>query len=249
MNFEITITLIQLISIILIVIILYMGVSILLPHWSYRINKPYKWENEVRLKSISPELKKLEQSYDDKVRFYSFWMQIERLKSENISGAFAELGVYRGETAKFIHQMDPNRKLYLFDTFDGFREEDLKLENSTDKKYNISNFADTALETVEDYVNGNENVELIAGYFPESAKEIKEEQYAFVHLDADLYKPTLAGLQFFYPKLAKGGVIIIHDYNHTWDGVRKAVKEFGESTSIVIAEIADMQGSIMLIRS
>ena len=42
------------------------------------------------------------------------------------------------------------------------------------------------------------------GYFPESAHGI-DEKFAFVSLDLDLYKPTLEGLRFFYPKMIKGG--------------------------------------------
>ena len=39
--------------------------------------------------------------------------------------------------------------------------------------------------------------------------------FCFVSIDTDLYKPTYVGLSEFYPKLVKGGVIIIHDYNST----------------------------------
>ena len=69
-----------------------------------------------------------------------------------------------------------------------------------------------------------------------------------MHLDADLYKPTLAGLEYFYPRLAKGGVILIHDFNHNWDGVRKAVDEFRKNNDIIISEVADMQGSLMILK-
>jgi O-methyltransferase len=45
--------------------------------------------------------------------------------------------------------------------------------------------------------------------------------YALVNLDADLYNPTKAGLEYFYPHLSPGGVIFIHDYNHKWEGLMK----------------------------
>ena len=247
MNYEITITITQLLSIILIGIVLYIGVYILLPSWSYKINKPHKWVEEAK-KSIPSELKAIEQNYDDKVRFYTFWFQIERLKKEKIKGAFAELGVYKGETARFTHLMDDSREFHLFDTFDGFKEDDLKAENSEIKKYNTDNFSDTSLEIVKDFIDGNENIILHKGYFPETANKVKEKEYAFVHLDADLYKPTLAGLEYFYPRLAKGGVMFIHDYNHNWDGVRKAVEEFRNNNEIIVSEIADMQGSLMILK-
>ena len=148
-----------------------------------------------------------------------------------------------------MHEMDSDRELHLFDTFTGFSDNDLNEEVKRDEKYNISNFSDTSLEKVKNFIDDNEHVHFHAGYFPESAKDLEEKKYAFVHLDADLYLPTLAGLQYFYPKLSKGVVIIIHDYNHTWDGVRKAVDEFSETINESFLPIADWQGSVLLVKN
>lgn len=116
----------------------------------------------------------MERTYRDKVRFYTFWLQIERIKVNSISGAFAELGVYQGETARLIHAMNPERDLYLFDTFDGFRQSDLALEKSKDEKYNTSNFSDTSLAEVRKFINGNDHVKFHPGYFPDSAAHVDE---------------------------------------------------------------------------
>jgi O-methyltransferase len=247
--FAITLNLIELISLVLVIILLFLGFKVLELKWSYRISKPHKWDEAIKNNEVSDNLIKLERTYRDKVRFYTFWLHIERLKNEKISGEFAELGVYKGETANLIHEMDPNRTLHLFDTFEGFDQQDLQLENSPDKKYDTSNFSDTTLEEVKEYINGNENIHFHPGYFPESANGLKENQYAFVHLDADLYKPTLDALNYFYPKLSSGGVIIIHDYNHTWEGVRKAIDEFLQSIPESLIEIADWQGSVMIVKN
>ena len=78
---------------------------------------------------------------------------------------------------------------------------------------------------------------------------IRAVKFAFVHLDADLYQPTLAALRYFYPRMVAGGVIIIHDYNHNWDGARKAVNEFVTEIPETLIEIADWQGSAMIVRN
>ncbi|MBA3705277.1 MAG: hypothetical protein H0W84_05085, partial [Bacteroidetes bacterium] len=180
---------IQLISIILILVFLFLGFKIFETKWSYKINKPYKWEAAVTNGEISDQLKGIERTYRDKVRFYNFWFQIERLKKKNIPGAFAELGVYKGETAKMINEMDKLRRFHLFDTFAGFDKQDLDLENSKDEKYSTNNFSDTTLNSVKKYINGNANVFYYQGYFPDTTKNLAEEKFALVHLDADLYKP------------------------------------------------------------
>ena len=194
----------QLISIILILIAFFLGFKILETSWSYKISKPYHWDAAVKKGEISEPLVKMERTYRDKVRFYNFWFQIERLKKENIEGAFAELGVYKGETAKMIHEMDTSRMLHLFDTFNGFSSTDLMDEIKTDEKYRTSNFADTDLESVKNVFNERDKIFFYKGYFPETTSGMKEDKFALVHLDADLYKPTIAGLHYFYPKLSAG---------------------------------------------
>lgn len=243
------ITTFQIINILLVLVFLFLGFKILESNWSYKISKPYQWETAVKNGVISNRLKRIERIYHDKVRFYTFWFQIEQLKKNKIEGAFAELGVYKGETAQMMHEMDTSRNLHLFDTFEGFNKQDLEVENSNDKKYNISNFSDTNVESVKKFIDGNDNILFHKGYFPETTKDLKEEKYAFVHLDADLYQPTIAALNYFYPKLSKGGVMIIHDYNHTWEGLKKAVDEFVLTIPENIIEIPDWKGSVMIVRN
>ncbi len=97
-----------------------------------------------------------------------------------------------------IHEMDPTRKLHLFDTFEGFDQKDLAHESSSNPGHSID-FSDTGVETVAKFIEGNENIIFHKGYFPQTTETLPDQLYAFVHLDADLYQPTLAGLRYFYP--------------------------------------------------
>lgn len=241
------ITTLQLTNIILVIIFLFLGFKYLETTWSYKISKPYKWEMAVKNGEIPDALKKLERSCRDKVRFYTLWFQIERLKKEQVPGAFAEVGVYKGETAKIIHAMDPSRSFHLFDTFEGFDKRDLETE-MTDAK-NPVDFSDTNVELVTRLIDGNANIFFHKGYFPETTLTLGIEKYALVHLDADLYQPTLAALRYFYPRLAESGVIIVHDFNHTWDGVRKATIEFQSTIPENLIELPDWQGSALIVKN
>ena len=210
---------------------------------------PEQWAYFLKKKKISETLIQLEKNYDDKIRFYNFWFQIERLKKENVKGSFAELGVYKGETAKIIHEMDNSRKFHLFDTFEGFEKEDLKKETGEAAGYSTKNFADTNIKKVSDYINGNNNIIIHSGHFPETTKEVESEKYALVNIDADLYNPIREGCIYFYPLLSPGGVLIIHDYNHKWEGAMKAVNEFVKIIPENIIEIPDAHGTVMIIRN
>lgn len=217
--------------------------------WLNKVNKPYKWDEAVKNKMISLKLKSLEHSYYDKIRFYNIWFQIERLIKENVIGNFAELGVHKGETAKLIHEMNTKQKLHLFDTFEGFDQKDLQHENKQGGKYNTKEFSDTDLETVKKYIDGGDQVIFHPGYFPSTSIGLEDEKFSFVHLDADLYLPTLAALKFFHSRLSPGGVIIIHDYNHTWDGIKKALNEFMPTIPESLIELADWKGSAMIVKN
>jgi O-methyltransferase len=145
--------------------------------------------------------------------------------------------------------MDSSRAFYLFDTFEGFTEEDLAKEKQTEDRFSTDMFADTSVDKVKKYINGNSNLRFKPGFFPDSAGGLETETFALVHIDADLYAPTIEALKFFYDKLNMGGVIIIHDYNHNWDGIPKAIHEFMVTIPESLIELTDWQGSAMIIKN
>jgi O-methyltransferase len=243
------ISLFQTAYIILILVLLFLGYKYLESFWSYKISKPYAWETAVANKSISKELIKIERSYRDKARLYNLWFQVEQLKKNSIGGAFAELGVHKGETARAIHHMDQDRIFYLFDTFEGFSKKDLAQEKQSDDRFTTEMFADTSMDKVQRYIGEHVNIRYKPGFFPETTAGLETEKFALVHVDADLYAPTIEALKFFYPRLSNGGVIIVHDYNHNWDGIPKAIHEFMETIPESLIELSDWQGSAMLIKN
>lgn len=138
---------------------------------------------------------------------------------KNIPGDMAELGVWRGASAKVIAARAPERVLHLFDTFDG-----LPNPSGTDSsRFRKQQYRHT-LEEVEAYLR-TDNVRFHKGLFPETAKDVSNARFAFAHLDADLYESTKAGLEWFYPRLNKGGILVSHDYD-TSAGVNRAFEEF-----------------------
>lgn len=172
----------------------------------------------------------------DKVRVASIALALQTIDSEGVGGAMAELGVYRGELSRVLNRLSPSRKLYLFDTFAGFADgEDAR-------------FRDTSAAFVRSYIGGDPAKVLIReGFFPETAKGLEDERFAFVMLDGDRYDVTLAGLRFFMPRLAKGGYLFAHDFNNPESdrGVSRAFTDFfGDSKPFV--EIPDRWGSVVL---
>ena len=162
---------------------------------------------------------------------------------QELDGDMAEVGVYQGGSAKIICDVKRNRKLFLFDTFKGLPELS-DIDTLFGKKHWKKNqFNDTSLEAVKDYLSSYENVQIIKGEFPKTADSIGDSKFSFVHLDVDLYRSTIECLKFFYPRLVKGGIILVHDYFA--DGIQKAFKEFLQSNKIQLIELTGSQCMII----
>ncbi len=85
-----------------------------------------------------------------------------------------------------------------------------------------------------------------ARWFPASVTAaMRDDRYPFVHLDADLEAPIAAGLEFFWPRVSPGGMIVVHDYNG-WPGARTAVDRFRQQEYVVAIPMPDKSGSIVL---
>jgi O-methyltransferase len=175
---------------------------------------------------------------------------LRTIEEKQLDGDFAELGVYQGSTASLIHHYAPERKLHLFDTFEGFTDRGVVAENSyTGFSVRGSHFSDTSLDAVKSRIKStNENVMYYKGYFPETVPDrLKQGAFCFVHLDADLYESTLSGLAFFYPRMVSKGVIVVHDYN-AWIGARKAVDDFFRDRPELPIPMPDKSGSVVIVK-
>ena len=129
----------------------------------------------------------------------------QEIYRQNISGSVAEAGVFRGEFAKLINRYFPDRKLYLFDTFQGFDDRDITYEEGYDRDPERGEyFKETSIDLVMSKMQHPENVVVRQGYVPESLEGV-DDKFCFVNLDMDLYKPTLEALRWFYPRICAGG--------------------------------------------
>lgn len=179
-------------------------------------------------------------------------------KQINLLGSVAEAGVHRGDFAKFINIYFNDRRLYLFDTFEGFDEEELKIEKDLNMTGftkglfcdNKELFSNTGIEIVREKMMNAENVIIKKGFFPDTAMDI-DDDFCFVNLDMDLYMPTLNGLQFFWNRMVRGGCILVHDYFHgQLPGVKRAIDDFEKKMEIVIPKTPIGDGcSIAIIKN
>ncbi|MDB5335858.1 MAG: tylF 2 [Planctomycetaceae bacterium] len=157
------------------------------------------------------------------------------------SGEWAEVGVFEGASAKLLCEAKGERRLHLFDTFTGLPDPDMP-ERSILKKHQFR--ADE--QSVRQYLAPYPNVTFHVGLFPETGSAINDLRFSLVHLDVDLYRSTLDCLEFFYPRMIPGGIIVSHDYT-ILAGVKAAVDNFFDDKPEGVLDLPSTQ--CVIIRS
>jgi len=184
----------------------------------------------------------------DYIRASSLELIANEIYDKNIQGCVAELGVYRGSFAKYINRAFPDKKLYLFDTFEGFNKQDIKTELEKGYSTGEQDFSETTVELVLEKMENRQNCIIKKGFFPETAEGIND-TFSFVSIDVDLYEPMKKGLHWFYERLNAGGYIMLHDYNNkNYKGIKAALREFSEEKKVPYFPICDAWGSAIIMK-
>lgn len=191
---------------------------------------------------------------DDYVRYRAFELNAKEIIREGVNGDVAELGVYNGEFSGLIRELFPDRRMFLFDTFEGFDKEEAKkeVEDGNCNESFVNSHGSPSIEELKKNIPDLKRCVICKGLFPKSiTEEAANTKFAFVSLDVDFEESTFQGLSFFYSRLAVGGRIFLHDYN-TWylSGVKKAVERYEVECGETLKKVAlpDRAGTLIIIK-
>ena len=157
-------------------------------------------------------------------------------------GPGGECGVFSGFVSLMLCRIaeasNPQFKgenFHLIDSFEGLspaKQEDAvaRLNDATGKIIGVfsgGNFS-MSLENVRRNVGTHfPDAQFHKGWIPPILQQLPEQPWAFMHIDVDLYEPTKACLEYFYPRMLPGGIIVTDDYiTPQYPGCRKAWSEF-----------------------
>lgn len=205
-------------------------------------------EEQLRALGFAGELMRPDGLRRFDVRVGTMRLLAEQLNALAVLGDVAELGVYRGDFAALLCAAFPDRRIHLFDTFEGFSERDLAPERSLSlSRAKAGDFSETGVELVRAALPPGAKAVFHPGWFPESFRGCEEERFAFVSVDPDLYAPTAAALPLFFDRLSPGGVLLIHDVNSgQFSGPGKAVAEFCARRGLLPLPLCDLHGSVVI---
>ncbi len=187
----------------------------------------------------------------DYFRYRTFEMLADVVISKGLEGSVAELGVFRGDFSRLINQKFPDRTMYLFDSFQGFEPEEAQKElirGNTDEEF-IDTFKETSVEYVLNRMPHKDKIVVRKGYFPGTAEGLDNLEFCFVSIDVDFEESIYQGIKWFYPRLAEGGYIMLHDY---WclPSNQNAIHRYEEENSIRLhyVPLADNEGTLIILK-
>jgi O-methyltransferase len=143
-----------------------------------------------------------------------------------LEGDFWECGVWRGGSAAAIKDVIGDTKnLYLFDSFEGLPD-----PCEHDNHHVKGDFKEVEFQDVSSYFSQFNNVKIVKGWIPETFKGFEDHMICFCHIDLDMYQSYKDTLNFVWPRLVKGGILVFDDYDQpTCLGAKKATDEFFEN--------------------
>jgi O-methyltransferase len=160
----------------------------------------------------------------------------------DLPGDTAECGVYSGRSTHIICQVtrSQNRPHHIFDSFEG-----LSAPSAEDGRYWKGGDMAFSEAQVRERLAEFPQIVYHKGWIPTRFPDVADRTFRLVHLDVDLYQPTRDALEFFYPRLVPGGVLVCDDYFSEWcPGARKAMDEYSADKKERIVRLPNAQGLI-----
>jgi hypothetical protein len=189
--------------------------------------KAFEYENNFYLSSNPNRISKIIAHYE----LYKL--------TENIPGTIVECGIFKGASlVRFASFRDLfgnifSKKIIGFDIFDKFPETNFALDVNARQNF-IDNAGEESISKeqllhVLQHKNLERNIELIEGditkTIPRYLEEHPELKISLLNLDTDIYEPAVVILEHLFPRITRGGIIILDDYG-VFPGETRAVDEY-----------------------
>lgn len=169
-----------------------------------------------------------------------------------LEGDFVEcgvnLGVLSGTMADYLDFASLPRTFWLYDTFNGIPPEQMSPTEAAGIAgwHNQHNYTTDVYDLAVQRFARFPNARLVRGRVPDTLAEQAPEKVAFLHLDMNITYPEVAAAEFFWPRLARGGIILLDDYlfaNH--EEQMFAMQEFAAERDLLVLGLPTGQGLII----
>lgn len=239
---------IQIANLILVNIIIWLIFNYFWSNWSFKLFKPYRWLDTTKSKSVHKDIISAERHCKDKNRFYEHWLLIEQADDNMVDGALVFIGVEDITYPQIASLARNEREIVLIDNFENEKIEVVKENCQGEVSRQVIDIKKPDSADIERLAKGNKQVRIVKAGIGEGLADLPP-KIAFAAIDTVRFDDLLAALKQVYSRLESGGAIIVHDFNHDWDDVRRAVRQFEASVSEAFIPIPDMFGSCVMVKN
>jgi len=167
--------------------------------------------------------------------------------AKHLDGDYVECGVYRGFLSKSImtyldFKNMPDRQFYLFDTYDGLVADMVTEDDTAAHRNDYEDCYDFVKRSFADY----SNVNIIRGPVPDILPSADISKVAYLSIDMNCTQPEVDALDYFWPRLVSGGVVVLDDYGFPGHEAQKAgADRVAESVGVKVLTLPTGQGLLV----
>jgi len=169
-------------------------------------------------------------------------------QAEKLSGDFVECGVHLGGLATAIltdlnWQQSPGRHFYLLDTFNGFPAD----QRNVAAEVHRDDYLDDVWPQVQRHFSKYPAAKLIRGAIPQTLSEVTTQQIAYLSIDMNCAEPEVAALEYFWPRMVSGGIVLLDDYAfaEAYRRQKEAIERWAKPLSLPILSLPTGQGLLI----
>ncbi|MCQ7582432.1 TylF/MycF family methyltransferase [Salmonella enterica] len=214
--------------------------------WTHKVFKPWAWLELRKRGLLASRVVRQERKFKDRVRYYAYFFAMEQVERRDIEGGFVFAGLEDAALLEMLRAQCPERHITVVAPLEpgevSIIRENCQGEVSADPVTVDFVPEDEARRILPD---GDGHSLVLKGPVASLIGKVQG-PVALALIDCVEYDAVLEALKRLYPLMPEGAIIIVHSYNHTWEGVRRAVDDFLASVSESLVPLPDMYGSVAI---
>ena len=235
------------VNLVIVNVMIWVGLSYFWSFWTHKLFKPWLWLEQKKRGLIAKSVERRERRYRDRARYYSIFFAMEQVERGEVAGSFVMAGVEDSDLVGLLRGQCPEREMWVMGPM-AATEVEVEHENCQGEVTSERASIDFAPEAeVRRILPEGEKNHVLVGKVGERVGEL-EGAVALALIDCVEYEVVLASLRKIYPLMSAGGIMIVHSYNHSWEGVRRAVDQFMAGVPEGVLPLPDMYGSVGMVR-
>ena len=235
------------VNLVIVNVMIWVGLSYFWSFWTHKLFKPWLWLEQKKRGLIAKSVERRERRYRDRARYYSIFFAMEQVERGEVAGSFVMAGVEDSDLVGLLRGQCPEREMWVMGPM-AATEVEVEHENCQGEVTSERASIDFAPEAeVRRILPEGEKNHVLVGKVGERVGEL-EGAVALALIDCVEYEVVLASLRKIYPLMSAGGIMIVHSYNHSWEGVRRAVDQFVAGIPEGVLPLPDMYGSVGMVR-